>query len=451
MQRELRALNTLVVDLKGVNLTAARSAIRARRGDIQRDQPRFLLQQPLPDTCVGAAIPMWGGEVVTRSISSVGARDTLFASTGQKKVCIIDSGIDATHPEFSGVSLTGEPAGWDSDTCGHGTHVAGVIAAVGGNGEGMTGINPSGMSLHVIKVADGAGCSYTYASSVADAALSCRDAGANVIAISAGGPSSSDVERDAFQFLADSGVLVFAAAGNAGNSSLYYPASYTSVVSVAAHDSIGRKATFSNFNSQVDISAPGVGVWSTYKAPGTIIGEVTVLDTPSAVPVPAAAMRLTVLGTVTQQLHECADFGKLSTPCTGGRGKICLVKRGGSVTFYDKAKNCQNNGGVGVIIYDDAPGDIYTAWTLARSFSETSVDITIPVVGVPSCTYDAFLRHALMSYVPVRVSTEGWARYAALSGTSMANAHAAGAAALLWGQFEKHGANASVVSEALLA
>ena len=84
------------------------------------------------------------------------------------------------------------------------------------------------------------------------------------MSLGGGGPSST--ERDAFQTFFDDGILIVASAGNGGSSSYSYPASYSSVMSVAATDSSDAKASFSQFNDEVDIAAPGVDVVSTVGA-----------------------------------------------------------------------------------------------------------------------------------------------------------------------------------------
>ena len=73
--------------------------------------------------------------------------------------------------------------------------------------------------------------------------------------MSLGGPGRSDFERDAFQTFFDDGILIVASAGNGGSSSYSYPASYPSIMSVAATDSSDAKASFSQFNDEVDIAA----------------------------------------------------------------------------------------------------------------------------------------------------------------------------------------------------
>ncbi|HZX81368.1 MAG TPA: S8 family serine peptidase, partial [Lysobacter sp.] len=215
---------------------------------IEQDAPRYVRAQVTPYGINNVQAPQaWG----------VGAQ-------GQGiKVCVIDSGINANHEDFAGVAMTGYPSGWNNDSCGHGTHVAGTIAAVN-NTTGVVGVSPGKVSLHIVKVFDGASCAWSYASTLVDAANRCESAGAKVINMSLGGPTSSRTENTAFDGLNSRGILSIAAAGNDGNNRHSYPASYTSVMSVAAVDQNNVKADFSQYTSQVEIAAPGVGVLSTY-------------------------------------------------------------------------------------------------------------------------------------------------------------------------------------------
>jgi serine protease len=190
-----------------------------------------------------------------------------------RKVCIIDSGYDKSHPDLpsSAAVVTGEAqpstGAWDAPGDSHGTHVAGTIAAVS-NDIGVVGVdrNP-GLSIHVVKVFDDDG-QWTWSSDLIAALDSCVNAGSNVINMSLGGGYASPFEEQAFAAAAAGtssrpGVLSIAAAGNSGDSSLSYPASYASVVSVAAVDSQKELAGFSTRNEFVELAAPGVAVLST--------------------------------------------------------------------------------------------------------------------------------------------------------------------------------------------
>ncbi len=203
-------------------------------------------------------------------ITMVQAQQLSDAGTGNQTVCITDTGFDRSHIDLQAVRVTGndgyggnDSGNWYNDGDGHGSHVAGTIAALGGNNEGVVGVNPGNkLNLHIVKVFDDNG-NWAYGSDMAKAVEQCTDAGSNIISMSLGGGGSSAAEEAAFDRARDAGVLNIAAAGNDGNSSKSYPASYDSVVSVAAVDSSGTVADFSQYNNQVEIAAPGVAVKST--------------------------------------------------------------------------------------------------------------------------------------------------------------------------------------------
>ncbi|MCU7554478.1 S8 family serine peptidase [Alteromonas sp. ASW11-19] len=189
-------------------------------------------------------------------------------NTGARKVCIIDTGYNLGHPDLPDTNngVTGEAnntavGSWSNDGNGHGTHVAGTIAAYD-NVEGVIGVYP-GVSMHIVKIFDDSG-SWTYASDLIEAINQCQAAGSNVVNMSLGGGSSSTAEQTAMQGFVDDGMMLVAAAGNDGNSTLSYPASYPAVMSVAAVDSSENHASYSQYNSAVEIAAPGSSVYSTY-------------------------------------------------------------------------------------------------------------------------------------------------------------------------------------------
>jgi hypothetical protein len=203
------------------------------------------------------------------------------APTGEgRMVCVIDSGVHISHEDFAGVNFVGGyPGGWDTDLCGHGTHVAGTIAAAN-NTTGVVGVTPGEVSLYVVKVF-GDNCQWTYSSALFDAALRCRDAGADIISISTGGNTHSAIEEIVFDSLYhDNGILSIASAGNYGIPDYFYPASLDSVVSVAAVDQNNVRAPFSRYNDQVELAAPGVDVLSTYNDGGYLLMSGTSMAAP---------------------------------------------------------------------------------------------------------------------------------------------------------------------------
>ncbi len=202
-------------------------------------------------------------------ITMVQAPQVSDAYTSNIKVCIVDTGYSLGHPDLPNAGVTGFAfsghGNWYSDGNGHGTHVVGTIAAIGGNNVGVKGVNPSGkLGLHIVKIFNDSG-TWTTASNLVQGIQKCKDAGAKVVSMSLGGSGSSTTERDALNAFYNGGMLLVAAAGNAGNSSLSYPASYPAVVSVASVDSSKNRSSFSQYNSQVEIAAPGSSVQSTYK------------------------------------------------------------------------------------------------------------------------------------------------------------------------------------------
>ncbi len=177
---------------------------------------------------------------------------------------ILDTGIDASHPEFSGRILPGydfvnndnDPA----DDHGHGTHVSGIAAAGINNGIGMAGIAGKA-SLLPVKVLDNTGNGWW--SNVASGMTWAVDQGARVINLSLGGPTDSAVMRDAINYATAHNAVVVVAAGNNGSDAPFYPAVYDNVLAVGAVTPFKQWATYSNFGPNVDVVAPGSTVYST--------------------------------------------------------------------------------------------------------------------------------------------------------------------------------------------
>lgn len=204
-------------------------------------------------------------------INMVQANQVSDANATNMNVCVIDTGYQLGHPDLPSAGVTGSTfsghGAWSTDGNGHGTHVAGTIVALNNN-IGVVGVLPSGLvGLHNVKIFNNSG-NWTNASNLIQAIQSCQNAGSKVVNMSLGGGSSSTTERNAMNSFNNSGMLLVAAAGNAGNTSFSYPASYDAVVSVAAVDSSKNLASFSQRNSQVEISGPGVNVNSTWNNGG---------------------------------------------------------------------------------------------------------------------------------------------------------------------------------------
>jgi len=189
-------------------------------------------------------------------------------------IAIIDTGIDSDHPDLvdnlgaghAVVSSRGpyaEP--WDDDA-GHGTHCAGIADAVD-NSSGVVGVSTAA-TLHAVKVLDKSG-----SGSFSDVAAGIQwvaDQGYDVGSMSLGASSGSQTVQDACQYAVDNGVLLVGAAGNNGPCSdcVGYPAAYQTVIAVSATDQDDSLASYSSTGPEVEIAAPGTGIYSTYAGGG---------------------------------------------------------------------------------------------------------------------------------------------------------------------------------------
>lgn len=358
------------------------------------------------------------GQLIPYGIRLVQADRLPDTYAANRMLCIIDSGYDLSHEDLGGNTVSGVndrgTGNWFIDENHHGTHVAGTIAAINNTHVGVVGVAPNRkLKLHIVKVfgADG----WAYSSTLANAARQCGKAGANVISMSLGGASPSRTEQRAFERLAARGVLSVAAAGNDGTSALLYPAAYASVMMVGALDEQKAWAPFSQFNAKVELSAPGVNVLSTVPM-GT--GTESTLKVAASVYAPGS-MDGSPKTTASAPL---APFGTGETIDPSVSGKVCLIARG-NIPFGAKVANCQASGGVGAIIYNNAPG----------SFNGTLGTTVTTIASVTaSDTEGAAMQKQLGTLATLAVKPINYAYY---NGTSMATPHVAAVAALVWSHY----------------
>jgi subtilisin family serine protease len=354
------------------------------------------------------------------------ANQVAFNPGTAPKVCIIDSGLDQSNPDFNWGSITGDndsgTGNWNVNGGPHGTHVAGTIGAAD-NGIGVVGMAP-GVPMHIVKVFNAEG--WGYSSDLAYAAQKCKAAGAKIISMSLGGGGSNTTESNAFQSFVDGGGLVVAAAGNDGNNVRSYPAGYTSVMMVGANDANNAIADFSQFPSCttgtgkqaktdekvcVEVTAGGVDTLSTYPAG---------MATSASLSTNAGAFATSAMENIGSASAATFFMGTAETVNVAANGKICMIDRG-VISFHDKVKNCQNSGGVGAVIINNVAGMLYA--TLGEGAANTT---SIPAVG------GAFEdRAALLAATSATLSVLG-SDYGYMSGTSMATPAVSGIAALVW-------------------
>ncbi|MEW6370301.1 MAG: S8 family serine peptidase [Pseudomonadota bacterium] len=381
---------------------------------VEEDAKRY----PLALTSPSTGTPYATGQLVPYGIKMVQADQLTDSVAANRKVCIIDSGYDNSHEDLSGNAVTGEydsgTGWWYTDENHHGTHVAGTIAAINNSGTGVVGVNANKqLKLHIVKVFGAE--AWAYSSTLSSAANKCKAAGANVISMSLGGSMSNNTEKNTFASLEAAGILNIAAAGNDGNTRASYPAGYASVVSVGAVDENKQWATFSQYNSKVELAGPGVGVLSTVPMGA---GQEAVLTVGSTTYAPSA-MEGSPVKTATAPL---ADFGIGDKINTAVSGKVCLIQRG-TVDFAVKVSNCQNSGGVGAVVYNNVAG----------AFGGT---LGTTVTNIPSVTATdtegAAMKAQLGQTATVGIKTSNYAYY---DGTSMATPHVSAVAALVWSYF----------------
>ncbi len=219
-----------------------------------------------------------------------------WPQTGGAKIGIVDTGIHLSHEDLAGkvsdcagiksfglnlifFTILYDPtigAGRCADDMGHGTHVAGIAAATANNRTGIAGV-AFNSPLAICKALDPAGRGTLIA--IANCITYLNERGAQVISMSLGGAGAITL-HNAVAAATQNGSLLIAAAGNTGDGTYNYPASYAQVVSVAAVDRRDAHAAFSTANAAVEISAPGVDVLSTQIGGGYIPFSGTSMATP---------------------------------------------------------------------------------------------------------------------------------------------------------------------------
>jgi hypothetical protein len=244
----------------------------ARTGAVTPNDPYYISQWHLPQISAPAA---WG--VTTGSASVI--------------VAVIDSGVDGTHPDLSSKLLPG----WNfvgnnsntSDVLGHGTAVAGTVAAASNNGIGVAGVSWNSMILPLVVVDSSDYASY---SNMAAAIQYAADHGAQVMNVSLGGSAASSALQNAVNYAWGKGSIIFAAAMNNSSSMPMYPAACSNVVAVSATDTNDTLASFSDYGNWITLSAPGNNILTTLAGGGYGMWYGTSFASPIAAGVAALAL-----------------------------------------------------------------------------------------------------------------------------------------------------------------
>lgn len=256
---------------------------------------------------------------ITWGIARVKAPEAWNNSTGKNvKIAILDTGISSTHPDLTvsgGINLVGKSKNnkWSDDN-GHGTHVAGIIAARN-NSIGVVGVAPDA-ELYAVKVLDAYGSGYI--SDVIEGIDWAVQNNMNVVSMSLGTATYSQALNDTTANAYKAGILLVAAAGNSGDGNLstddvLYPAKFDSVIAISAIDYNNIAPIWSADGAEVELAAPGVDVYSTWLDGGYATKSGTSMAAPFVSGV-VALIKSKNLSMISQEIrdslaHNAVDLG----------------------------------------------------------------------------------------------------------------------------------------------
>lgn len=242
---------------KNTNLTKLFASL-GKDPDVQYVQPNFVYR-PFKTFNDAQYSRQW-------ALKKINAEKGWDITTGKRDiiVAVLDTGVDNKHPELQGRLVAGtntvNPLRSTRDDYGHGTHVAGIVAAAANNGVGIAGL--ANVRIMPVKVFD----EYNGGSdtSVSDGIIWAADHGARVMNMSFGSFYRSPLLNDAIEYARGKGVVMVAAAGNWASEYISYPAAIKDVIAVAATNNKDELSKFSSYGPEIDVSAPGEDIYSTY-------------------------------------------------------------------------------------------------------------------------------------------------------------------------------------------
>ncbi|MFT9598027.1 S8 family peptidase [Mesobacillus sp.] len=259
----IKHLNSIYIFRSTVMETPEMIEYFNQRKNIEYSEPNFILMQ----NEVNGPNDLLYQENYQWNLPVIGTEQGWMVTRGNEEIeiAIVDTGVDLDHPDLrnrlvKGYNVIDDKAEPDDDN-GHGTHVAGIIASETDNNEGVAGMTWFSKIMPVKAMgAKGYGTTFDIAKGIVWAV----DHGADVINLSLGNYQPSKVLEEAVRYAYKKNVVMVSAAGNDGSDQPTYPSAYPEVLSVAAVDYNGNRASFSNYGDYIDIAAPGVYIPSTY-------------------------------------------------------------------------------------------------------------------------------------------------------------------------------------------
>lgn len=260
--------------------------------------------------------PQQPPQQITWGIARVKAPEAWNNSTGTNvKIAVLDTGISNSHPDLTvsgGINLVGKSKNnkWNDDN-GHGTHVAGIIAARN-NSIGVVGVAPDA-ELYAVKVLDAYGSGYI--SDVIEGIDWAVQNNMNVVSMSLGTAAYSQALNDTTANAYKAGVILVAAAGNSGDGNLstddvLYPAKFDSVIAVSAIDYNNIAPVWSADGTEIELAAPGVGIYSTWLNGGYVNASGTSMAAPFVSGV-AALVKSKNLSMTSQEIRDALDYNAI--------------------------------------------------------------------------------------------------------------------------------------------
>lgn len=337
--------------------------------------------------------------------SKINSPSAWDVTTGKSDVtvAVIDTGVDYNHPDLAGKVIKG-PDYFNDDTdpmddSGHGTHVAGIAAAVSNNGRGVAGVS-WGSKILAIKALGWIG---GYDFDIAQGIIYAADNGAKIINLSLGGPDYSQTLKNAVDYAYSKGAVIVAATGN-NDSSVLYPAAYPNVIGVGATNENDVRTSpsdwgpgyGSNYGPEVDVVAPGNKIASTYLGNTYAYMSGTSMATPHVAGLAALILARnpsTNPSQVEEQIKNSAkDLGDSGRDDYYGFGRIDALKtlRAGTERVYGQtsagtaaaiSQAGWANAKIVILARDDYFSDALAAVPLAYTYrNDPSVAIPVPIL-----------------------------------------------------------------------